>query len=261
MSKLNVTQKLIKTILKKHGFQIVFVAESGEQALNMIKKDPPDLILLDIFMPGIEGYEICEKLKKNFNELKIISQKNKGLSGARNTGLKNAKHRMIYPDNTDNDFDNLGHHVRIGMRSLRPLKKGESMVVPVMAHQYHNRTGVLLERGRNYSFKVKPGQKWKDGGIECDADGWKRDRPDIGWIKELAIKSMEPFRREADADWFTLIGALGDGEREQFIIGTRTVKHLVTKSAEFCPFAQDPTRSYGNNAGRIHRTVPRIDRR
>ncbi len=174
-------------------------------------------------------------------------------------GLKNVRHKVIYPDNTDNDFDNLGHHVRIGMRSLRPLKKGESIVVPVMAHQYHNRTGVLLERGKNYSFKVKSGQKWRDGGIECDADGWKRDRPDIGWIKELAIKGMEPFRREADADWFRLVGAVGDGEGEQFIIGTETVRHLAKKSDEFCPFANDLKRNYGNNEGRIYVTVKRVD--
>ena len=177
----------------------------------------------------------------------------------RPAGLKNRKHQVIYADNTDNNFDNLGHHVRVGMRSLRPLKKGQAIVVPVMAHQYHNRTGVLLERGSTYSFKVKPGQQWKDGGIECDANGWKRNRPDINWIKELAIKGMEPFRREADADWFTLIGAVGDSESEHFIIGSKTVKHLVKKSDEFCPFANDLKRLYGNNEGRIYLTVTRID--
>lgn len=177
----------------------------------------------------------------------------------RPVGLKKVKHQVIYPDNTDNDFDNLGHHVRIGMRSLRPLKKNQSIVVPVMAHQYYNRTGVLLEKGQTYSFKAKAAQRWKDGGIECDADGWKRDRPDIGWIKELVIKGMEPYRREADADWFTLIGAVGDNEGEQFIIGTKTVKHLAEKSDEFCPFANDLSRLYGNNEGRIYVTVKRLD--
>jgi len=177
----------------------------------------------------------------------------------RPVGLKKVKHQVIYPDNTDNDFENLSHHIRIGMRSLRPLDKDESIVVPVMAHQFHNRTGILLEKGHSYSFKVKPNQKWKDGGIECDADGWKRNRAGIGWIKELAIKGMEPYRREEDADWFKLIGAVGDSDREQFIIGTKLVKHLIQKSDEFCPFANDLKRMYGNNEGRIYLTVKRLD--
>ncbi len=40
-------------------------AFDGEQALKKIETDPPDLILLDLMMPQISGYEICEKLKKN----------------------------------------------------------------------------------------------------------------------------------------------------------------------------------------------------
>jgi sigma-B regulation protein RsbU (phosphoserine phosphatase) len=42
----------------------VLVATDGESALEDIKKNPPDLILLDIMMPGIDGYEVCQKLKE-----------------------------------------------------------------------------------------------------------------------------------------------------------------------------------------------------
>lgn len=41
------------------------VAMDGEAALEMIEIELPDLILLDIMMPGLSGYEVCEKLKKN----------------------------------------------------------------------------------------------------------------------------------------------------------------------------------------------------
>ena len=41
----------------------VVVATDGESALEDIKKSPPDLILLDIMMPGMDGYEVCQKLK------------------------------------------------------------------------------------------------------------------------------------------------------------------------------------------------------
>ncbi len=177
----------------------------------------------------------------------------------RPVGLKKLKHTVIYPDNTDNDFDSLGHHVRIGMRSLRPLKKNTSIVVPVMAHQYYNRTGVLLEKDAEYSFKVGPNQQWKDGGVQCDADGWTRHRNDIGWIKELVIGGMEPFKRMPNENWFSLIGAVGDNENETFAIGKQTVKYTVKKSDEFCPFANDLKRAYGNNEGRIYLTVKRVN--
>jgi sigma-B regulation protein RsbU (phosphoserine phosphatase) len=42
----------------------VLVATDGESALEDIQKSPPDLILLDIMMPGIDGYEVCQKLKE-----------------------------------------------------------------------------------------------------------------------------------------------------------------------------------------------------
>ena len=42
----------------------VVVATDGDSALEDIKKNPPDLILLDIMMPGMDGYEVCQKLKE-----------------------------------------------------------------------------------------------------------------------------------------------------------------------------------------------------
>lgn len=43
----------------------VTIAHDGNEALLIVDKDPPDLILLDIMMPGINGYEVCDKLKQN----------------------------------------------------------------------------------------------------------------------------------------------------------------------------------------------------
>ena len=39
------------------------VAIDGEGALRSIEKSPPDLVLLDIVMPGIDGYEVCRRLR------------------------------------------------------------------------------------------------------------------------------------------------------------------------------------------------------
>jgi DNA-binding response OmpR family regulator len=41
----------------------VGMAQSGEQALNFVRKNQPDLILLDVMMPEMDGFEVCRKLK------------------------------------------------------------------------------------------------------------------------------------------------------------------------------------------------------
>ena len=43
----------------------IFIAKSGERALSIAVEDHPDLILLDIMMPGIDGFEVCRRLKSD----------------------------------------------------------------------------------------------------------------------------------------------------------------------------------------------------
>jgi len=56
--------RLLTTILKKQGYRIRPVRD-GKTALNAIKSNIPDLILLDIMMPELNGYEVCRQLKEN----------------------------------------------------------------------------------------------------------------------------------------------------------------------------------------------------
>ena len=54
--------RVIKFKLEQEGYQ-VFSANDGITGLNKIKEDKPDLVLLDVMMPGLSGYEVCQKIK------------------------------------------------------------------------------------------------------------------------------------------------------------------------------------------------------
>ncbi|HEX5803669.1 MAG TPA: response regulator [Azospira sp.] len=55
-------RKLIETLLRAAGYQ-VRSADSGRGALDAIAAEPPDLILLDLMMPGMDGFEVVRRLK------------------------------------------------------------------------------------------------------------------------------------------------------------------------------------------------------
>lgn len=59
-----VNSTLIETILMPQGYEIIS-ASDGEQALELVAARPPDLILLDVMMPGMSGFEVCARLKED----------------------------------------------------------------------------------------------------------------------------------------------------------------------------------------------------
>lgn len=56
--------KLIGLMLQRRGYQIV-AAPDGPQALTKAESEHPDLIILDVMMPGMDGYEVCRRLRAN----------------------------------------------------------------------------------------------------------------------------------------------------------------------------------------------------
>ncbi len=54
--------QLLVGMLQEHGYRVRPVTD-GEHALRAVRSEPPDLILLDVTMPGIDGYEVCRRLK------------------------------------------------------------------------------------------------------------------------------------------------------------------------------------------------------
>jgi len=69
----------IQFLMEQQGY-LVMIAERGEDALDLIYKYKPDLVLLDIMLPGIDGYEVCEiiRLNPDYREIKILFLTAKG---------------------------------------------------------------------------------------------------------------------------------------------------------------------------------------
>lgn len=64
---------IVKMRLSMYGYE-VRLAHSGEAALREIEQEVPDLLVLDVHMPGIDGYEVCRRLRDDpaLDDLRII---------------------------------------------------------------------------------------------------------------------------------------------------------------------------------------------
>ena len=58
--------KMLYTYLKQAGFEVL-VADDGITGIEVVENSQPELILLDVMMPGIDGFEVCRRLKANPN--------------------------------------------------------------------------------------------------------------------------------------------------------------------------------------------------
>lgn len=61
----------IQYVLKQEGFQTV-LAHDGNKAMDVITQEKPDLIILDLMMPGIDGYEVCRRVRSADQKTPIL---------------------------------------------------------------------------------------------------------------------------------------------------------------------------------------------
>ena len=105
------------------GIDLIASAASGEEALKLAKQHQPDLVLMDINMPGIGGLEATRKLRQKLPEVKVlmltISEEDQDLFtavryGARGYILKNSSSRDL-------------------LEAIRRVHNGEAVITPRMA--------------------------------------------------------------------------------------------------------------------------------
>jgi two-component system KDP operon response regulator KdpE len=63
--------RFIQIDLKRRGYEVI-TAGSGDEALELVKTARPDIMLLDIIMPGMDGLEVLERLR-SFTQLPVIA--------------------------------------------------------------------------------------------------------------------------------------------------------------------------------------------
>lgn len=59
-------RELARMYLEQEGFQIV-TAVNGQQALEQVRQDPPSLVVLDLMLPEVDGWEVCRQIRKSSN--------------------------------------------------------------------------------------------------------------------------------------------------------------------------------------------------
>jgi two-component system cell cycle response regulator DivK len=81
-------RELIRTVLERAGYS-VFEAADGQQALEMANRERPDLIILDVQMPILNGYQVLERLREDprFNRAPIIALTANAMQGDKDKAL------------------------------------------------------------------------------------------------------------------------------------------------------------------------------
>ena len=81
--------RAINHIIEKEGYDVVS-ASNGMTGMRMAKEENPDLLILDVMLPGLDGFEICSRLRNDPETatLPIVMLSAKGQEADKTTGLK-----------------------------------------------------------------------------------------------------------------------------------------------------------------------------
>ena len=76
------TRRIMRDLLTSAGYEMI-EAVTGEEGLTLVEREHPDLVLMDIQLPGFDGYEATRRIKANpgLNQIPIIAVTSYALSG------------------------------------------------------------------------------------------------------------------------------------------------------------------------------------
>ncbi|MEW6298512.1 MAG: response regulator, partial [Thermodesulfobacteriota bacterium] len=113
-----VTLRVIERLLISNGYKVM-TAESGERALEVLQHSRPALILLDVMMPGMDGYEVCARLREqqdlSFIPILFVTALEEEKDKARAFALGAADY-LVKPIQKEVLLEKVGQHVQTTAR-------------------------------------------------------------------------------------------------------------------------------------------------
>ena len=101
---------MIKDILEKNGFNIVGEASNGAQAVELYKKEKPDVVTMDITMPKLDGIEAVKLIREYDKDAKIIMCSAMGQQGMVMDAIRaGAKDFIVKPFQADSSYSIHNH--------------------------------------------------------------------------------------------------------------------------------------------------------
>jgi DNA-binding response OmpR family regulator len=85
--------KLVTLNLELEGYQVI-TASDGKTALQLVENEQPTLVILDVMMPGLDGFQVCERVRQ-FSEVSILMLTAKGRSEDVINGLNEVQWRSL----------------------------------------------------------------------------------------------------------------------------------------------------------------------
>ncbi|CDF57608.1 response regulator transcription factor [Thermobrachium celere] len=177
-------RKFVKINLERNNF-IVYEAETGEKALDIFDKTIPDVIVLDIMLPGIDGFEVLRRVREKNNEVIVIMLTAKSQDMDKIMGLElGADDYMVKPFNplelvarintifrrikkNENKSELTGGDIRVELNSMKVFKGDEEISLTpkeleILIFFLKNKGKVLSRNeildyvwGKNYFGEVK----------------------------------------------------------------------------------------------------------
>lgn len=89
----------LKINLKRNGFEVL-ETDNGEEGLEIVEKEGPAMVILDVMLPGIDGFEVCKRVREKQDDIGIIMLTAKGQEMDKIIGLEyGADDYMVKPFN------------------------------------------------------------------------------------------------------------------------------------------------------------------
>jgi len=214
-----VLRTLIQTCLMKAGYTNLHTAESGDQALEMLEELRPDLLILDIVMPGIDGFEVCRRIRNSekFANLPILIQ----------TGMEATQERAEVFEVGANDLISKPINVyelvaRVKLQLQNVILQRKEKAYQARMEQELNSARVIQEsllptdetiRNVEENFNIKIQNHWK-ASSELGGDLWGMQQIDenrlgfyiIDFSGHGVVSALNTFRlhtliNESNLDW------------------------------------------------------------